>query len=47
MPGAELTEVVDADTFKGDKIKVGPACDGTARITEQDQAARRAVLSAE
>lgn len=51
MPGAELGEVVDPDTFKGRvRIKVGPitvAYNGTARITEKDEAARRAVLSAE
>jgi carbon monoxide dehydrogenase subunit G len=51
MPGAELAEVVDPETFKGRvKIKVGPitvAYNGTARISEQDQAARRAVLSAD
>jgi uncharacterized protein len=51
MPGAELSEVVDPDTFKGKvRIKVGPitvAYNGTARITERDEAARRAVLSAD
>jgi carbon monoxide dehydrogenase subunit G len=51
MPGAELGEVVDPDTFKGRvRIKVGPitvAYNGTARITEKDDAARRAVLSAD
>jgi carbon monoxide dehydrogenase subunit G len=51
MPGAELAEVVDPETFKGRvKIKVGPitvAYNGTARISEKDQAARRAVLSAD
>jgi uncharacterized protein len=51
MPGAELGEVVDPDTFKGRvRIKVGPitvAYNGTARITEKDEAARRAVLSAD
>src|SRR5437879_9877640 len=51
MPGAELGEVVDRDTFKGRvRIKVGPitvAYNGTARISEKDDAARRAVLSAD
>jgi carbon monoxide dehydrogenase subunit G len=51
MPGAELSEVVDPDTFKGRvKIKVGPitvAYNGTARIAERDEAARRAVLQAD
>jgi carbon monoxide dehydrogenase subunit G len=51
MPGAELAEVVDPETFKGRvKIKVGPitvAYNGTARISEKDQAARRAILSAD
>ena len=51
MPGAELGEVVDPETFRGRvRIKVGPitvAYNGTARISERDDAARRAVLSAE
>src|SRR5256885_6527255 len=51
MPGAELGEVLDPTTFKGKvRIKVGPitvAYNGTARISEKDDAARRAVLSAE
>ena len=51
MPGAELTEVVDPDTFNGKvKIKVGPitvAYNGTATITDRDEPSRRAVLSAE
>jgi carbon monoxide dehydrogenase subunit G len=51
MPGAELGEVVDPETFKGRvRIKVGPitvAYNGTARISEKDEAARTAVLSAE
>jgi carbon monoxide dehydrogenase subunit G len=50
MPGAELAEVVDPETFKGRvKIKVGPitvAYNGTARIVERDREARRAVLEA-
>src|SRR3984893_18089516 len=51
MPGAELSEVVDPDNFKGRvKIKVGPitvAYNGTARIAERDETARRAVLQAD
>ncbi|HEV2140777.1 MAG TPA: SRPBCC family protein [Candidatus Dormibacteraeota bacterium] len=51
VPGAELTEVVDASTFKGRvKIKVGPitvAYNGTARISDRNDAERFAVLSAE
>ncbi len=50
MPGAELSEVVDPETFKGKvKIKVGPitvAYNGTARIVERDAGLRRAVLEA-
>jgi len=50
MPGAELSEAVDAETFKGRvKIKVGPitvAYNGTARIVEKDQGERRAKLEA-
>ena len=51
VPGAELSEMVDADTFKGKvKIKVGPVTvsyNGTARITERDAANRTATLQAE
>jgi carbon monoxide dehydrogenase subunit G len=51
MPGAELSEVVDPDTFKGKvKIKVGPitvAYNGTARIAERDAGARTATLEAD
>jgi carbon monoxide dehydrogenase subunit G len=51
VPGAELTEVVDDSTFKGKvKVKVGPITvgyNGTARITDRDDTARRATLSAE
>ena len=51
VPGAELTEVVDASTFKGKvKVKVGPvtvAYNGTARISERDDASRIATLTAE
>jgi uncharacterized protein len=51
VPGAELSEVVDATTFKGKvKVKVGPitvAYSGTARISERDEASRSATLSAD
>jgi carbon monoxide dehydrogenase subunit G len=51
VPGAELSEVVDATTFKGKvKVKVGPitvAYSGTARIVDRDDAARSATLEAE
>ena len=51
MPGAELAEVVDPETFKGKvRIKVGPitvAYNGTAKIASRDEAARTATLQAE
>lgn len=51
VPGAELSEVVDPSTFKGRvKVKVGPitvAYNGTARISERDDAQRTATLTAE
>jgi carbon monoxide dehydrogenase subunit G len=51
VPGAELSEVVDPNTFKGKvKIKVGPvtvAYAGTARITDRDEVNRTAVLEGE
>jgi len=51
VPGAELSEVVDPDTFRGKvRIKVGPvtvAYNGTAHITSRDAAARQATLQAE
>jgi len=51
VPGAELSEVVDPDTFRGRvRIKVGPvtvAYNGTAHITERDEQARPATLQAE
>lgn len=51
VPGAELSEVVDPDTFKGKvRIKVGPVTvsyNGTARITSRDTGARTATLEAE
>lgn len=51
VPGAELAEVVDPETFKGRvRIKVGPvtvAYAGTARIAERDEASRTATLEGE
>jgi hypothetical protein len=51
VPGAELSEVVDPDTFKGKvRIKVGPVTvsyNGTARITSRDAETRSATLEAE
>ena len=51
VPGAELSEVVDPNTFKGKvRIKVGPVTvsyNGTARITSRDSATRTATLEAE
>lgn len=51
VPGAELTEEVDATTFKGKvKIKVGPitvAYSGTARLLDRNDAERTAKLEGE
>src|SRR6266702_2373540 len=51
VPGAELTEVVDASTFTGKvKVKVGPssvAYNGTARISDRSDSDRTATLTAE
>ncbi len=51
VPGAQLSEVLDPDTFRGRvRIKVGPVTvsyQGTARITERDPEKRSATLSAE
>src|ERR1700689_2085914 len=51
VPGAELSEAVDPNTFKGKvRIKVGPVTvsySGTARITSRDAATRTATLEAE
>jgi uncharacterized protein len=51
VPGAELSEVVDESTFRGKvKVKVGPITvgyNGTARITDRNDAERSATLSAE
>lgn len=50
MPGAELTEVVGEDTYKGNaRVKVGPislSFAGTATITDIDPAARTARVAA-
>ena len=51
VPGAQLSEIVDADTFKGKvKIKVGPVTvsyNGIARVTSRDPATRAATIQAE
>jgi len=51
VPGAELSEVVDPDTFRGKvRIKVGPisvAYNGTAHITARDSQQRSVTLAAE
>ena len=51
VPGAELTEEVDAVTFKGKvKIKVGPitvAYSGTGRLVDRNDAQRTATLEGE
>ncbi len=51
VPGAELSEVVDPNTFKGKvRIKVGPVTvsyNGTATITSRDAGSRTATLEAE
>jgi carbon monoxide dehydrogenase subunit G len=51
VPGAELSEVVDPNTFKGKvKIKVGPitvAYNGTARIADRNPTEHSATLEAE
>jgi uncharacterized protein len=51
VPGAELSEVVDPNTFKGKvRIKVGPVTvsyNGTATITSRDAQSRTATLEAE
>jgi carbon monoxide dehydrogenase subunit G len=51
VPGAELSEVVDPNTFKGKvKVKVGPitvAYNGTAKITDRNAAEHSATLEAE
>jgi carbon monoxide dehydrogenase subunit G len=51
VPGAELSEVVDPNTFKGKvKVKVGPitvAYNGTAKIADRNDSERTATLEAE
>jgi uncharacterized protein len=51
VPGAELTEVVDGDTYRGRvKIKVGAivmSYNGTATIADRDDETRSATLKAE
>jgi carbon monoxide dehydrogenase subunit G len=50
MPGAALTEMIDAQTFRGTAgIKIGPmqlSFAGEAKIEEQDAAARRVRVAA-
>lgn len=50
LPGASLTEVVDAETFRGQaKVKVGPVAltfDGTAQLRDIDHTGRTARLIA-
>ena len=51
MPGAELTETIDATTYRGCvTVKVGPITtrySGTARLAEVDEGARRMQLLAQ
>lgn len=51
VPGAELSEVVDPNTFKGKvKVKVGPitvAYNGTAKIADRNATEHSATLEAE
>jgi carbon monoxide dehydrogenase subunit G len=51
VPGAELSEVVDPNTFKGKvKVKVGPitvAYNGTAKIADRNATEHTATLEAE
>jgi hypothetical protein len=51
VPGAELSEIVDADTFRGRvRIRVGAvsvAYQGTGHVVSRDDGARTAVLEAE
>lgn len=50
LPGAELTEMIDENNFKGRVIaNLGPVSlkfGGTARIVERDESARKIVLDA-
>ena len=51
VPGTKLTEMVDADTFKGEvSIKLGPIAvtfGGTATIESRDEATHTAVVKAQ
>lgn len=51
VPGAELSEIVDDDTFRGRvRVRVGPVSttyQGTGHVVSRDDAARTAVLEAE
>jgi uncharacterized protein len=51
LPGAELTEVVDDNTYKGRVVtKLGPVSmqfSGTAHIVSKDESAHKVVLNAE
>ncbi len=51
LPGAELTEVIDEDDYKGRvMVGLGPVklrFNGVAHITERDSAAKRLVLDAQ
>jgi uncharacterized protein len=50
MPGASLTETVDADNFKGKvTVKLGPVSltyAGVVHVVERDEAAKRVVMNA-
>jgi carbon monoxide dehydrogenase subunit G len=50
LPGTELTEIVDEDTFKGRvTVSMGPVSlkfGGTAKFVERDEANHKAVLNA-
>lgn len=51
MPGAELTDVVDENTYNGKvSVRLGPVAltfAGTVRFTEKDEAARKARVAAQ
>lgn len=50
MPGAELTDILGEDSFKGRvRVRMGPVSltfNGSAQIVERDEAARRVVINA-
>ena len=50
LPGAELTEDLGSDSYRGTvAVRMGPVrlqFDGTAEITERDEAAKRVVVNA-